>query len=63
MNMQEYVKNLSSSGLQPKHGLDGQFNACWNHNVTPEEIDKIRSAGVIVAIIHGRYELFSKAAT
>lgn len=52
--VQEYVKNLSSAGMQPKHGLDGQFNACWYHHVKSHEIDRIRSAGISVAVIHGR---------
>lgn len=51
---QEYVKNLSSSGMQAKHGLDGQFNACWTHQIAPHELDRVRSAGIGVAVIHGR---------
>lgn len=56
----EYVKNLSSSGMQPKHGLDGQFNACWTHVVTSRELDTIRSAGVRVVVIHGRGDIVAQ---
>lgn len=51
---QEYVKNFLSNGMQAKHGLDGQFNACWTHQIAPCELDRIRSAGIGVAVIHGR---------
>ncbi|KAH9531460.1 hypothetical protein CY35_19G039600 [Sphagnum magellanicum] len=56
----EYVKNLSSAGMQPKHGLDGQFNACWYHHVKSHEIDRIRSAGISVAVIHGRGDIVAQ---
>ncbi|CAM6041828.1 unnamed protein product [Sphagnum compactum] len=56
----EYVKNLSSTGMQPKHGLDGQFNACWYHHVKSHEIDRIRSAGISVAVIHGRGDIVAQ---
>ena len=47
------MKNLSNSGMQPKHGLDGQFHACWTHGVSSRELDRIRNAGVRVVVIHG----------
>lgn len=47
------MENLSTSGMQPKHGLDGQFHACWNHGVSSYELDSIRNAGVRVVVIHG----------
>ncbi|CAK9214520.1 unnamed protein product [Sphagnum troendelagicum] len=56
----EYVKNLSGTGMQPKHGLDGQFNACWYHHVKSHEIDRIRSAGISVAVIHGRGDIVAQ---
>lgn len=51
---QEYVKGLSSSGMQSNHGFEGQINACWTHKLTRDELDRIRSAGILVSIIHGR---------
>lgn len=56
----EYVKNLSSSGMQPKHGLDGQFHACWTHGVTSRELDTIRLARVRVVVIHGRGDIVAQ---
>jgi hypothetical protein len=46
--------------MQPKHGLDGQFNACWYHRVKSHEIDRIRSAGISVAVIHGRGDIVAQ---
>lgn len=56
----EYVKNLSNSGMQPKHGLDGQFNACWTHSVSSRELQRIRAAGVRVVVIHGRGDIVAQ---
>lgn len=52
--MQEYVKGISSTGMQSNHGFEGQVNACWTHKMTPKELDTIRSAGFPISVIHGR---------
>ena len=51
---QEYVKAISSSGMQSNHGFEGQVNACWTHKMTSKDLDIIRSAGFLVSVIHGR---------
>ncbi|KAG0617735.1 hypothetical protein M758_4G010700 [Ceratodon purpureus] len=56
----DYVKNLSNSGMQPKHGLDGQFHACWTHGVSSRELDRIRNAGVRVVVIHGTGDIVAQ---
>lgn len=53
--LQQYVKAISSSGMQSHHGFEGQVNACWTHKMTRTEIESIRSAGFLVSVIHGRY--------
>lgn len=53
--LQEYVKGISSTGMQSKHGFDGQINACWTHNMSKEELETIRMAGFRISVIHGRY--------
>lgn len=53
---QEYVKNLSGGGMQPRYGLEGQASACWNHRLHSDELESIRAAGIIVAVVHGRYD-------
>ncbi|XP_078177263.1 uncharacterized protein LOC144571765 isoform X1 [Carex rostrata] len=57
---QEYVKGLSSSGMQSNHGFEGQINACWTHKLTRDELDRIRSAGILVSIIHGRDDIIAR---
>ncbi|KAJ8435199.1 hypothetical protein Cgig2_028385 [Carnegiea gigantea] len=57
---QEYVKGLSKSGMQSSHGLEGQINACWNHKMTRTEIEKIRSAGFLISVIHGRNDIVAQ---
>ncbi|KAI4319961.1 hypothetical protein MLD38_033492 [Melastoma candidum] len=57
---QEYVKAISSSGMQSPHGLDGQLHACWHHKVTEEDIDSMRSAGFLVSVIHGRHDIIAQ---
>ena len=54
-NLQQYVKGISETGMQSKDGLDGQLNACWLHKITTPETERIRSAGFLVSVIHGRY--------
>ncbi|KAL9689421.1 hypothetical protein QQ045_009807 [Rhodiola kirilowii] len=55
----EYVRGISTTGMQSVNGLDGQLHACWTHKMTPLEIENIRSAGFLVSIIHGRYQATS----
>ncbi|KAL6877603.1 hypothetical protein ACP4OV_012818 [Aristida adscensionis] len=57
---QEYVKGLSSSGMQSRHGFEGQMNACWTHKLSSKELDMIRSAGFLVVIIHGRDDVVAQ---
>ncbi|KAF6136174.1 hypothetical protein GIB67_001583 [Kingdonia uniflora] len=57
---QEYVRNISSAGMQSNYGFEGQVNACWTHKMTSKEIDVIRSAGFLVSIIHGRYDVIAQ---
>ncbi|KAJ4820958.1 alpha/beta-Hydrolases superfamily protein [Rhynchospora pubera] len=57
---QEYVKAMSSAGMQSKHGYEGQVHACWNHKMNQDEIDTIRLSGFPVAIIHGRDDLVAQ---
>ena len=55
--MQEYVKGISSTGMQSNHGFEGQINACWTHKMTKAELELIRTAGFLISVIHGRYVL------
>lgn len=57
LNFQEYVKGISSTGMQSNCGFEGQINACWTHKVTTKELDTIRAAGFLVSVIHGRLVL------
>ncbi|XP_020397707.1 uncharacterized isoform X3 [Zea mays] len=57
---QEYVKGISSTGMQSNCGFEGQINACWTHNMTTKELDTIRSAGFLVSVIHGRYDIIAQ---
>ncbi|KAJ6672881.1 ALPHA/BETA-HYDROLASES SUPERFAMILY PROTEIN [Salix viminalis] len=57
---QEYVKGISSTGMQSSHGFDGQVNACWTHKMTRTEIELIRSAGFLVSVIHGRHDIIAQ---
>ncbi|XP_078152148.1 uncharacterized protein LOC144547391 isoform X2 [Carex rostrata] len=57
---QEYVKGISSTGMQSNHGFEGQVNACWTHKMTPKELDTIRSAGFPISVIHGRYDIIAQ---
>lgn len=56
----EYVKALSSSGLQSNKGFEGQVNACWTHKLTSKELDVIRSAGFLISVIHGRHDVIAQ---
>ncbi|KAG0479641.1 hypothetical protein HPP92_010499 [Vanilla planifolia] len=56
----EYVKAISSSGMQSNRGFEGQVNACWMHKVTKKEFDTIRTAGFPISIIHGRYDVIAQ---
>ncbi|PIA26779.1 hypothetical protein AQUCO_08900025v1 [Aquilegia coerulea] len=57
---QEYVKGISSSGMQSNYGFEGQINACWTHKVTYKELEVIRSAGILISVIHGRYDIIAQ---
>ncbi|PRQ60460.1 putative carboxylesterase [Rosa chinensis] len=57
---QEYVKGISATGMQSNHGFEGQLNACWTHKMTPTEIEKIRSGGFLVSVIHGRHDVIAQ---
>lgn len=60
MLYQEYVKGLSSGGMQSRLGFEGQMNACWKHKLSPKELDQIRSAGFLVLVIHGRDDVVAQ---
>ncbi|CAL4888297.1 unnamed protein product [Urochloa decumbens] len=60
MLYQEYVKGLSSGGMQSRHGFEGQINACWTHKLSTKELDRIRLAGFLVLIIHGRDDVVAQ---
>ncbi|KAL5539342.1 hypothetical protein UlMin_043831 [Ulmus minor] len=57
---QEYVKNISATGMQSNYGFEGQVNACWTHKLTRTEIEFIRSAGFLVSVIHGREDVIAQ---
>ncbi|XP_031504591.1 uncharacterized protein LOC116267148 [Nymphaea colorata] len=57
---QEYVKGISSTGMQSNHGFEGQVNACWMHKITSKEYDIVRSSGFLVSIIHGRDDIIAQ---
>ncbi|GJU14768.1 RNA-directed DNA polymerase, eukaryota [Tanacetum coccineum] len=54
---QDYVKWISTSGMQSNHRFDGQINACWTHKVSKTELEVIRKEGFLISIIHGRYDV------
>ncbi|KAF2291905.1 hypothetical protein GH714_036069 [Hevea brasiliensis] len=56
----EYVKGISSTGMQSNYGFEGQINACWTHKMTQMEIEVIRSAGFLVSVIHGRHDIIAQ---
>ncbi|XP_041998650.1 putative aminoacrylate hydrolase RutD [Salvia splendens] len=56
----EYVKAISSTGMQSKYGFDGQINACWTHKMSRKEIESIRMAGFPVSVIHGRHDVIAQ---
>ncbi|KAK9070302.1 hypothetical protein SSX86_010702 [Deinandra increscens subsp. villosa] len=57
---QEYVKAISSSGMQSNHGFDGQINACWTHKISRTDIEMIRNEGFLISVIHGRYDVIAQ---
>ncbi|RVW14552.1 hypothetical protein CK203_077263 [Vitis vinifera] len=57
---QEYVKGISSTGMQSNHGFEGQINACWTHKMTKAELELIRTAGFLISVIHGRYDIIAQ---
>ncbi|WVZ76717.1 hypothetical protein U9M48_024669 [Paspalum notatum var. saurae] len=60
MLYQDYVKGLSSGGIQSRHGFEGQMNACWTHKLSLKELDRIRLAGFLILIIHGRDDVVAQ---
>jgi hypothetical protein len=54
------VKGISSTGMQSNCGFEGQVNACWTHKMTTKELDTIRSAGFLISVIHGRYDIIAQ---
>ncbi|CAA0813029.1 alpha/beta-Hydrolases superfamily protein [Striga hermonthica] len=57
---QEYVKGISSTGMQSSYGFDGQINACWTHKMSHTELESIRVAGFPVSVIHGRHDVIAQ---
>ncbi|KAL4204743.1 hypothetical protein AMTRI_Chr01g133570 [Amborella trichopoda] len=57
---QEYVKAISSTGMQSNQGFEGQVNACWTHKMTSKDYDVIRSSGLLISVIHGRYDVIAQ---
>ncbi|KAJ6842160.1 catalytic/ hydrolase isoform X1 [Iris pallida] len=57
---QEYVKAISSTGMQSSCGFEGQINACWTHKMTSKELDQIRTSGFLISVIHGRYDIIAQ---
>ncbi|KAL2318148.1 hypothetical protein Fmac_032024 [Flemingia macrophylla] len=57
---QQYVKGISTTGMQSNCGFDGQLNACWTHKMTETEIGVIKSAGFLVSVIHGRHDIIAQ---
>eukprot|EP00250_Pteridium_aquilinum_P009028 c18394_g1_i1 orf=519-1763(-) len=56
----EYVKNISASGMQPSHGQNGHINACWTHQVTSEDFERLRTSSILVSVIHGRGDVIAQ---
>ncbi|XP_044499695.1 putative aminoacrylate hydrolase RutD [Mangifera indica] len=57
---QEYVEGISATGMQSNSGFDGQIHACWTHKMKRAEIEAIRTAGFLVSVIHGRYDIIAQ---
>lgn len=56
----EYVKNISTSGMQKLHGQNGQLNACWTHRVTSEDYERLRTSSIHISVIHGRGDVIAQ---
>ncbi|KAG8381127.1 hypothetical protein BUALT_Bualt06G0090100 [Buddleja alternifolia] len=57
---QEYVKGISSAGMQSNYGFDGQINACWTHKMSRTELESIRVAAFPISVIHGRHDVIAQ---
>lgn len=57
---QEYVKNISASGMQQNYGFEGHINACWTHQITSREYEIVQKSGFLVAVIHGRHDIIAQ---
>ncbi|MCO5614862.1 hypothetical protein L7F22_069147 [Adiantum nelumboides] len=56
----EYVKNISASGLQNTHGQKGQMNACWTHQVSSEDYERLRTSSILISVVHGRSDVIAQ---
>ncbi|KZV17205.1 hypothetical protein F511_04006 [Dorcoceras hygrometricum] len=57
---QEYVKGISSTGMQQNYGFEGQINACWTHKMSRTELESIRASGFPISVIHGRHDVIAQ---
>ncbi|KAL1813715.1 hypothetical protein ACET3Z_023780 [Daucus carota] len=57
---QEYVKGISSTGMQSNYGFDGQIHACWTHKMSQMEFELMWSSGFLVSVIHGRKDVIAQ---
>ncbi|XP_075502535.1 uncharacterized protein LOC142540340 [Primulina tabacum] len=57
---QEYVKGISSTGMQPHYGFEGQLNACWTHKMSRTELESICASGFPILVIHGRHDVIAQ---
>ncbi|KAJ0971750.1 hypothetical protein J5N97_019709 [Dioscorea zingiberensis] len=57
---QDYVKAISSNGMQSNCGFEGQINACWTHKLTSKELETIRTSGFLISVIHGRDDIIAQ---
>ncbi|XP_075492682.1 uncharacterized protein LOC142530759 [Primulina tabacum] len=57
---QEYVKGISSTGMQSNYGFEGQLNACWTHKMSRTELESIRASGFPISVIHGRHDVIAQ---
>ncbi|MCO5578310.1 hypothetical protein L7F22_032150 [Adiantum nelumboides] len=56
----EYAKNISASGLQNTHGQKGQMNACWTHQVSSEDYERLRTSSILISVVHGRSDVIAQ---
>lgn len=56
--VEEYQQNAATQWPR-KEGEAGHLSACWSHEMTQWDVDRIREAGFPVAVIHGRHDLLA----